>query len=373
MSRTAHIKGRVLVAALSLWSCAGARADDPALRQRVLAEYPRKFAELQSRYEHSTGKVLERIVRHVMPPVRPDQKGRIPKLKPLREREYEFLCSRPERARVLLRYLSAPKRVLEYVACFNERYGYMLTRFVGRPEYAVSSIDQDGVAERNACEIYLNPFLGAPYQLSLLPTMQFLEGKHVRSLEFSKVDRNGKPCIKVVFDAGPVFEGNQTDGHEGWFILSPDERWVVREYMIRQRPAPGKAHGTIDYEGELEGYPLLKRIKQESLPLNNDANPVQTTTFEVRELHFVQAPESDFTLAAFGLPELLDPPAGETGRAAPAPGATPNAGVRRSSNAGVWYLALGCATLAAAIALKLASSRVAARRAGAATEGPGSQ
>ena len=92
-------------------------------------------------------------------------------------------------------------------------------------------------------------------------------------------------------------------------MYDPSRFWVIREFegQMVWNPAPVRGNATIsatiDYEETPDGIPILKQITRRIKHLK-DSEPVSHRfDFDLREDN---VRESEFTLAAFGLPE---PPA----------------------------------------------------------------
>ncbi len=363
------ISTTILVAAGLFPILAEALADDASLRKRVLAEYPQALERIEAKYGRAQGVVhLERVSvppKYVITIPREERPG-------TEIQDLAFMSRLPEMARVVAQ-LPDSKLNDEFVTCFNARYGFRLAKGKGQSALAVKSVDPDREEEVSDAFRFLMPYLGAPYSVMHLRLPRYVSLPTFRIVDVSPVSSGGNRLVRITFDLSlRVNEKNTSGGYEGWFVVSPDERWVVREYEYRPKKGKVKWTGSVEYQGGSDDYPFLKRVTTKSALL--DGTDSVTETYDFREFRFAEVPENEFTLSAFGMPELLDPPGGEkAGSASGRPsGTTPSAAVSRTSNAWVWYVAIGFGSLAAAIALKLASSRLAARGSVASGGDPGS-
>ena len=325
----------------------------------MLAEYPEALKRLEAKYSKSRGVVhLKRVWE---PPTSNADNKRIGR-PGIEEKEFAFLSRQPEMARVVAR-LPDSRLYDEAVICVNARYGFFLAKGKGQTAFAVKSVDSDPKGELT--ELHnraLNVYLNSPFTIHGFRVEGFMSGSTFRIVDVSQEPPSGGRLVRISFEYPvPATVKNSRGGYEGWFVVSPDEKWVVREYQFKHINAKFKWTGSVHYEGVSDGYPLLKEFT--SMERSDDGTRSETQTYDFREFRFADVPEHEFTLSAFGLPELLDPPGGEKAAIA---GKTPegkasSVGVSRTSNAWVLYVLLGLGSLAAAVALKLASSRLGAR------------
>ncbi len=126
--------------------------------------------------------------------------------------------------------------------------------------------------------------------------------------------------------------------YEGSLLVSPEEKWTLYEY--RQTRGAGLRKGTISYEGSHSGFPIPKRVTHSAFKLAQQKLE-QVETFDFQDIRFSDLPEREFTLAAFGFPDVLKP-----------------ATTLRASHTGYWLVGLALLSLSVAIAFKVASTRL---------------
>jgi hypothetical protein len=87
----------------------------------------------------------------------------------------------------------------------------------------------------------------------------------------------------------------------GWFDAIPDQGWVIREGAQGSLRTAESVAFKIEYEGSQDGFPLPKRV--------TDYSNLGRTIAEFDQIRHGSVPESEFTLTAFGLPEIDPKPA----------------------------------------------------------------
>jgi hypothetical protein len=87
----------------------------------------------------------------------------------------------------------------------------------------------------------------------------------------------------------------------GWFDAIPDQGWVIREGVQGTPRMAENVAFKIEYEGIQDGFPLPKRVTHYS--------SIGRTIAEFDAIRHALVPESEFTPAAFGFPEINQKPA----------------------------------------------------------------
>ena len=117
--------------------------------------------------------------------------------------------------------------------------------------------------------------------------------------------------LKAEFEMRPLPNRKGAMSLEGWFTVSPDEAWVLHEYENVDQ-GNISVHGSIEYGGMQGGVPVLRRFTRTATKLGK---LLSSQTYDFEKLDSVDVPDRDFTLSAFGLPEVGRP----TGRNVGAP------------------------------------------------------
>ena len=143
---------------------------------------------------------------------------------------------------------------------------------------------------------------------------------------------------------------------QGWILVVPNDGWAIREYQVQYanlstgKLRPVGTAGVVDYQASDAGSRVPKHVtirhlikledgkKEEKLPSGvvlHDGEQLSVETFEFDHFDFTAEPESSFTLAAFGLPDVQRQ------------GSTP-----RGRSTGLWFLASAAVSLLVALLLK---------------------
>lgn len=121
------------------------------------------------------------------------------------------------------------------------------------------------------------------------------------------VKRGGREMVQLSYER-PIEKSDQIRGTEhGTVVLDPEHCWCVRENYAEApdfMPAR-KIEAILEYGDDVDGFPILRR-KQEKTTYG-DGKGMQVTTWEFDKLAHRDIPESEFTLSAFGMPELQLP------------------------------------------------------------------
>jgi hypothetical protein len=139
-------------------------------------------------------------------------------------------------------------------------------------------------------------------------------------------------------------ESPSTSLFQGWIDFDPQNHWCVRRYLLQWPGAGGKKRGhndstIIEYGQPIDGFPIVQRVT--SVTYSNDRTTESRTVSELEEMVHRTIPERDFTLSAFGLPEV-----------------DPELGIEKGGYLWVWLVVLSLLTAVAAVAFaKLARKR----------------
>jgi hypothetical protein len=317
-----------------------ARADDASLREMVLRDYPQALATLENRLSSAKGVVRRSIERRAKAGSR------------VSTQTFAFECKRPYMARVVSDGnvtrtrgdIETSKHVLR-VLCYNRDYSFQLGREDANTKWSLTSLEnsQDGRSNEGVTMTHsLSVYLGAPYSMWVrtLSSLFSEEGFSVRAV--SPISHRDKQMLKIEFDRKPSTKAkakaNGRGDYQGWLVVSLDEAWVLYsyEYMDKARNA---WRGTVEYGEVRRGIPVPKRVVHTIEGAKEDGLRSQLT-YDFDEISLVDVPDRDFTLAAFGFPEFSQT-SGRPGR-----------------SLGPWLLTLSVLAMAAAIILKVASSRI---------------
>ena len=177
--------------------------------------------------------------------------------------------------------------------------------------------------------------------------------------DVSRVGGGPKELLRVEFETRHRVDAKE---HRGWFVVSPDEAWVVYSFevemghLITQR-------GTISYSGVHGGVPLPKRVIYTREPVAGSSplsspRPIppgkRATDGSGAPLEGAWKTVTTFDFDELSLVGRL------MGTSHWQPLASPRwePRTRATGNSARWLLALACAAMAAAVALKAAAARL---------------
>jgi hypothetical protein len=303
-----------------------ARADESALKKRVLLEYPLALKNLETHYGRATGTAKHSAKSY---------NGELESV--LSVGAYSFALDRPKRAKLMIKSSGGTKRREESarrVICYNEEYSFELAS-KGSAELSIKSLEKGSDLGVKQMQGELSRSLEAPLRMYILPVAGVFESPNFKIRSATEISRKSKRMIKIEFDSP---SDNHRGGYEGFLVVSPEERWTLYEYEYRAKKGTGLRKGTIEYEGTDDGFPIPKQIIHSTFKLPQlDLRHVETV--DLQDIRFTVGADREFTLAAFGFPEMLQP-----SRAA------------RTGNTGPWLIGLALFSLCIAVALKFAST-----------------
>lgn len=314
-----------------------AQDEEHSLKKKFLSEYPDAIKAWEAKSSRAEGKIKYTEDRFT-------KKG-----KAHRETLYSFKCKFPDMA-VLTSAPNPDGGPEQRVDAYNRNYSFSLRRIDEGGDSSIHSLQEAGKATHPPTNwptsTWLQPFLRVPYS-SLGANLKLITRPRFVLRAVSPVNRYGKNLLRVEFDvpsdpnraAVPV-RGRDTGGHEGFFLVSPEEKWVLYEYEYREKKGTRLYKRTVSYQGTLDGFPIPNHVTGQTLKLP-EGDIENSYFYDFLEFRFADVPDSDFTLTAFGIPETVARPSS----------------VARKSRFGYWFLALALAAMAAAVVFKVAASR----------------
>lgn len=221
----------------------------------------------------------------------------------------------------------------------NLRYGLLLNRSSEDDPFLVRYIgtgkaDKDSI--KNKLSARFEQYVVAPYRISDKTFNELLREPTFRINSVSSVSRGGEDLARVDFAYTPA--NPETSGMRGgWCLFAPDQLWGLRE---SENETPwGKVACSVEYGEKHEGLPTLRRVT--TTIINKDGRS-QINSCEFSKWDNRSVPDRDFTLAAFGLPEI-----------------DTDSRVSTTDRAQAWWIGLGLLCAAAAIALCMRRPRMA--------------
>ena len=226
------------------------------------------------------------------------------------------------------------------VFCFNGSYGFKLSRNPADRSLWVEKYDDTPAREwlRESvavCQRRIEAALAVPGDF--LPTV--IENGSYRILKAASIRYRDRDMVRIDFSRPP--EHAQTGDSRvmvdvgGWAILDPSADWIV--YEAHQTRQWGESRLTNEFQF-IGGVPFPRKILDEDV--DKDGKVFQSTELIFDAPHRCEAPEADFRLANYGLPEMRN--ANE---------------LSRFSNARLWLIVNGIVVLGLACAVCLRRRR----------------
>lgn len=292
---------------LSAWTILAALpvtclADDPAdLRDRVLKEYPPALARLEAFYSRmrlegtfsetliNDGKEEPRSVSH-------------------------YLLARDGESRKIERVIVEPgNRSIpignSLASCSGPVYSFRLRKENAAASYKIKDMgaahDKTILKDLGLVEHYS---MFSPICSCNVLNRMIMADPTFRLGEVTEVLDGGQRCLKIEYEVKPDAKYPKIPG---WWLVAPDLGWVLIEFDgIFGTHQNIHRHGKIEYGKTVEGIALLKSVML--------THPSYIRSFEVERIEPGPVPASEFTLTAFGLPEL-DRPESPALMSSPAP------------------------------------------------------
>jgi hypothetical protein len=216
---------------LLLAAVQGGQSGTDPLKKKFLDEYPAAVNAWEARFARSEGTLT---LTDDVP---------ASKAAPHTQRVIAFKCKFPDMG-VRTTIWTRGRGPGEGVSGFNRQYAFLLERPGAGADFSVRSLEAIEGAEdpraRRAARNTMTGFLRSPYSVFVY-TKPMVSSDRFVLRAVSPVSRQGKSLLRVEFDwpnppevKVPKGRGD-TGGYEGYFLTSPDERWVISEYESRQK------------------------------------------------------------------------------------------------------------------------------------------
>jgi hypothetical protein len=335
---------------LFLWSSLScARDDEAALRSRVLKEFPEALKVLEEHFAGAVGSVNYSLETRIGQPRHIQQEGNA---KFLTRRPYWARVTASERLPAKSSGLGAAGKGAAEIATssgreivygYNEDYSFSLSKKDADPQYIIKSLDKNEGGEpprhlKVQVDGWLYEYLDAPFSFSAVyqPLSRIISSDRFSIQRVSEVRHDGENCLKLEVrlkeGTWKIAQGKPSPEYAGWILVAPEKKWVVREYELRQSIVA--LRGRVEYGDIQDGFPLPKRVVTEAMDTRSE-KPIFRHEFTFEDLRLVAPPDREFTLAAFGLPELGKPRSS-----------------RHANRTVFWLLGAALASLVVAIVLK---------------------
>ncbi len=199
--------------------------------------------------------------------------------------------------------------------CYNKDYSFTLSKKDVYSQYIIRSFDKNVEGEpphhlKVQVDGWLYEYLDAPFSFfaAYQPLSRIISSDGFSIERISEVPQDGENCLKLEVrlkeGTWKIAKGRPSPEYDGWILVAPEKKWVLREYEL--------GHGSVALRGRVEygdiqdGFPVPRRVVNQAID-RRSREPQNIYAFTFEDLRFVDVPDREFTLAAFGLPELGQP------------------------------------------------------------------
>ncbi len=213
---------------------------------------------------------------------------------------------------------------------FNKTMSAELQKKANAGMFTVIATGGPGVKEQVWTSRGMRDFLDAPFALAGPVVSEYLADPDFAITGVEEIKRDSKTLLKLSFKrtlkAIAVRPGLLIKRIEdGWLLVSPNESWILYEAELGFREQNGHRadaarHISVTYLAGRTGFPIPKRVEIASVArprgerkeirddrghVSHDGDIMSSESFEFDEIQFEAAPDDDFTLAGFGLVQIL--------------------------------------------------------------------
>lgn len=198
---------------------------------------------------------------------------------------------------------------IEEVRCHRDRTRFSLRKAAGDRDYSISFYD-DRFESKDG---YWLPFkfwhlVTASFALKGLRFQSLMEDPSFAIREVAPVERNGKSCLRVVFDLEIKKPSPPHPRYRsGWIVVFPEDHWAIQEARLGAVGEPdGYFTMTVDYSGERPARaPMPSRVSFQYEP--SDTARKSMEVYEARGVQLARPSRDEFTLSYYGVPDVGKP------------------------------------------------------------------
>lgn len=270
---------------------AGRILDGPQ-RDTVRVEYGRALVDLEAFYTAASGEVLA------------TERRPLSKELPATTTAFRFASLAPDTGRVTtwpVVETSDEHGVAQMVVCRNKSYSFLLRRAAGSAGFSLKSLVKDQKEVAGLMQNNLERYVSAPFSFEFHSIGSLLKQPKFSIRSVAEKVHDGRRALSIDFDC-PI-DNIRQGGYQGTFVVLPDQKWVLFQYEYWPKKGTALRTGEVEYEGTSGGFPIPKRVTHSILE-RASRTPHIVTTYDFKSIRFGRLPEKEFTLSAFGLPEI---------------------------------------------------------------------
>ncbi len=190
----------------------------------------------------------------------------------------------------------------------NDRYGFEIGRNTETTPWVVHAIDRTGGGASALGDESYGSYLREPWCVFNVPMRAIIEDPTFTIKRIGSVEKSGQSLIEMEFG---IKSSNQGVADlslliGGTVVFNPKQSWAIQEYQVRflrrqTHEDTGKSVvSRIRYTNADSEVPTLKAV---DYSLVGSGKPYASWKIVFSKFGLCDAPASDFTLTAFGLPE----------------------------------------------------------------------
>jgi hypothetical protein len=140
-----------------------------------------------------------------------------------------------------------------------------------------------------------------------IPLSKFIKDPLITITDVHDLRRGGRDMAQLSYERQWKIHDRSGTEH-GTVILDPERYWCVCEHHseLPDILPVRKIDGFLEYGDDVDGFPILRRCQETTTYKDKTDSPL-VIIYEFDKLVHRDIPESEFTLSAFGLPEVQVP------------------------------------------------------------------
>lgn len=190
----------------------------------------------------------------------------------------------------------------EYVIVATPKRTFYLSKPAKQDNFVLKNLAGESEYDHAVTVIRLNARLAfLPYCYLEMPIVDFLKQPDVSVVDVSETDHAGARAVRVSWQRPRRMPDGREYEELGWFLLSPDDTWALREYEVGAKGYPSRIRGVVRYGERKDNVPVASEFESWK-----EKDEKRSAVFSVRasKVQLTPAKPAEFTLRAFGLPEV---------------------------------------------------------------------
>ena len=201
---------------------------------------------------------------------------------------------------------------------------FILARMSSKEPYRIQEFISDSKAMRSKLAFpYLGYTVDSPFTLGRISILPMIESGDFKFVKIEKLGNKNQERVQVTFDYKrdtfkDTGEYRNTGIYRGHMIFDPQNSWVLCEYnfemtLIKTPEARVVVSGINRYGSEGSRFPLPEEVTGTVTTFQSGKEIMRDEYhFQAERLSTDPIPDSEFTLAAYGLGDVEHPPGAPT-------------------------------------------------------------